>query len=161
MNTSHTIKLTITAIALLVAGILIYSFTATPENPSLEQVAENSPTSSIQGCYVMRRAEDVYTLKISSHEGISVAGTLAYKNFQKDSSSGSFEGTYEKETLRGYYSFTSEGTDSVREVIFKKVDESVIQGFGPAQSIDGREVFVDPTDITYDSAFTFVSEPCS
>ncbi|HEY0979893.1 MAG TPA: hypothetical protein VGE18_00585 [Candidatus Paceibacterota bacterium] len=161
MNTSHTIKLSIAAIALLVTAILIYSFTATPQNPPREAVVKNTSEESIEGCYVLRRDKDVYTLKIDSHDEGKVAGTLAYKNFQKDSSSGSFEGTYEGETLRGYYSFTSEGTDSVREVIFKKTDNSFIQGFGPAQTIEGKEVFVDPTDITYEGTLIFVSEPCS
>ena len=107
----------------------------------------------VVGCYVARLGQDVYTLNILSQSGEIFDGKLVFKNFQKDSSSGPFKGTYKDGILLGDYSFNSEGTDSVMQVIFKKVGDSFVRGYGEVTE-DGTR-FVDLNNIDYDSAYSY------
>lgn len=161
MDTSNTkIQLILGAATVIIAGILVYFFTQTP----ITTVDTGSTQSgeSLIGCYVVRREKSVYTLTIAQQYGSRINGTLTYKNFEMDSSSGSFEGTYADGILIGYYSFSSEGEDSVRQMVFKKVGNSFLQGFGQVRTEGNREVFIDLSAVTYDPALTFtLDENCS
>ena len=138
-------------VALVVIGIFIYTSrtkTTTPnEKPPV--VVEDS----ILGCYVATLAKDVYTLTVLSQKGESVIGKLSFKNFQKDSSSGTFVGTYKSGVLLGDYSFQSEGSTSLMEVIFQKQGDNFVRGYGEL-SEDGT-YFTDLDNITYDPNQTF------
>ena len=90
-------------------------------------------------------------------EGSCVSWAVAYttRSYQM------YDTTYENNILLGDYAFASEGMNSVRQVIFKKVDTGFIQGFGPADVEKGREVFIDPNDVVYDPKLTFIqTETC-
>ena len=118
--------------------------------------------SSIKGCYVSKLAKDIYVLNIQSENNGMVSGMLAYNNYQKDSSSGSFSGTFSNNILLGNYSFDSEGMRSNRQVIFNRVEGNFIQGFGPAKTVDDKEVFENLSAVTYDPKLVFVkSDDCS
>ncbi|OGI63485.1 hypothetical protein A2914_01530 [Candidatus Nomurabacteria bacterium RIFCSPLOWO2_01_FULL_41_21] len=108
---------------------------------------------SITGCYVATLGKDVYTLTILSQVGETFKGTLLFKNFEKDSSSGTFVGTYKDGILLGDYSFQSEGTNSIMQVIFKKEGNSFVRGYGEVK--DGGARFSDLNNITYDSSTVF------
>lgn len=110
-------------------------------------------TGEVMGCYVATLAKDVYTLDISKQEGENVEGRLAFKNFEKDSSSGSFKGTYKNGILIGDYTFNSEGSTSVMQVAFKKTADGFARGYGDMNA-DGTR-FADVNKLTYDSAYTF------
>ena len=131
------------------------SETADIETPARdEQVVSN-----VIGCYIATLSQDVYTLNILSVEGENVSGTLSFKNFQKDSSSGTFVGTYKDDILRGIYSFDSEGMHSDLEVIFKKTEEGFIRGYGDMNTTGDR--FADINNITYDTSLVFTESPCA
>ena len=115
---------------------------------------------SVVGCYVATIAKDVYTMKIESQDGISVSGTLAYKNFEKDSSSGTLVGIYDGGMLLGDYSFASEGMDSVAQVAFKKTPDGFVRGFGPTETMGNKEVLTDTSNLSYDNSPTFVKTEC-
>ncbi len=118
-------------------------------------------SSSIKGCYVAHLSKDVYTLIIRSENGEAVSGVISYNNYQKDSSSGSIKGIFANDILLADYVFDSEGMKSNRQVIFKRVGDSFIQGFGNVKTVDGKEVFDNISNVTYDSKSTFVkSEDC-
>lgn len=119
------------------------------------------PTNDIEGCYVAGSANDVYTLNVQNLQGQNVLGTLSFKNFQKDSSSGSISGTYNGQVLLADYSFNSEGVASVMQVIFKKSGDSFIRGYGEMNS-DGTR-FANLNNITYESTplFTFQKGACT
>ena len=110
-------------------------------------------SQSIKGCYIASLGQDVYTLKIESEESGEFTGSLSFKNFQKDSSSGTYIGTYKDGILLGDYSFQSEGMFSVMQVIFKREGDIFIRGFGDLNA-DGTR-FADLNNITYDSNQTF------
>ena len=152
-------KIIIAIFVVAILGIIIYF---TGNETAIEKVPAVSTENSIVGCYVSRLQKDIYTLVIQSEEKGVVFGMLAYNNYQKDSSSGSFEGTFTDGILLGNYSFDSEGMRSDRQLIFKKVGDSFVEGFGEVKTVDGKEVFVDTNNINYDQKLTFVkSKDCT
>lgn len=109
----------------------------------------------ITGCYVAHLGKDVYTIRIDSQDRETFNGEMSYDNYQKDSSHGSYSGTYKDGILLGEYSFDSEGMHSIRQLIFKKVDGNFVEGFGAYD--ESGENFVDINNIDYDPNTTFVA----
>jgi hypothetical protein len=152
-------KIITSIIVLVVAGLFLYFFidkAPTLKTPPL------STEDSIVGCYVARITKDVYTMHIESQNGENISGTLDFDNFEKDSSSGSFVGTYRDGILLGDYSFQSEGMYSVMQVIFKKSGDDFIRGYGDLNAEGNR--FTNPSTVIYDpsSALSlFKKEDCA
>lgn len=142
-------------IVVLVAVVLAFALSTKKTN---ELTAEENPLvteNSIVGCYVATLGQDVYSLSILSQQGESFNGTLVFKNFQKDSSSGTYNGTYRDGILLGDYSFQSEGMYSVMQVIFKKVGDNFVRGYGEMNEEGNR--FANLNAITYDGSAVFVA----
>lgn len=147
-------KLIIGLLLVLAVGLFAYYYSTKDKEPF------KSADKSILGCYVAKLDKDIYVLNIQTEEKGNVSGILAFNNYQKDSSSGTFKGTFKDDILLGEYSFDSEGMHSDRQVIFKKSDNNFIQGFGPVKMVDGKETF-ENVPVTYDPKSTFVkSENC-
>lgn len=144
----------------IILGLLVlavFAFIYTNKNEDVTPVVTPPVVvkDSILGCYVAHLQKDIYTLVIQSEDGGFINGALAYNNYQKDSSSGSFNGTFTNNILLGNYSFNSEGMLSDRQVIFKKAGNSFVQGFGPVKIVDNKEVY-DLNQLTYDPKSTFI-----
>ena len=113
---------------------------------------------SVMGCYVDALEKDVYTLNILSVSGESFSGTLSFNNFEKDSSSGVFEGTYKDGILLGDYSFQSEGMYSVVQTIFKNTDKGFVRGYGEMDASGTR--FADLSNIDYSNTRIWTEGKC-
>lgn len=152
------LQITLGIILLVVLGGAIY-FSKT-HTPSTSTGTATTPDSII-GCYVAHLSKDVYSLSITSQQGELVRGTLAFNNYQKDSSHGTFVGSYKDGILLGDYSFSSEGMDSVMQVTFKKQGNGFVRGYGPVDS-QGTH-FTDMSAITYDQSAVFApsSDGCA
>ena len=152
-------KIIITIGLLIVLGIGIGIWSRKDKTAPADQV---STEGDILGCYVSRTGKDVYTLNISEQKGEEVYGKLAFKNWEKDSSSGTFDGTYKDGFLLGDYAFRSEGMDSVMQVAFKRIEGGFVRGYGEVNA-EGTE-FVDPAKLTYDESSSlnvFRKEDCA
>lgn len=148
-------------IIIIAGGIFIYTKQQNTTEP--QYVAEELVTQEdIKGCYVATLAKDVYSLNILSQEDGKVSGTLVFDNFEKDSSSGTFEGEYKDGILLGEYDFFSEGMESLMQVIFKKTENGFQRGFGPVDEETGTR-FTDLEQITFDNQYEFIktNEPCA
>lgn len=151
---------------ILLLGVGIYftsKISKAPTTVSTDNIEEPEDVAveSVLGCYVSRTGNDVYTLNIQNQTGENVSGALAFKNYQKDSSSGTFDGTYKDGILLGDYSFQSEGMFSVMQVIFKKMEGGFVRGYGEVNDEGTR--FVDVNNINYDASSSlnvFKKEPC-
>jgi hypothetical protein len=146
-------KVTISLILIFVVfitGILYLSKNITPKDDQISQ-------DSIVGCYVFSSTQNIYTLNIESHIDDTASGTLAFRNFGMDSSSGLFAGTYKDGILLGDYSFHSEGMHSVVQVMFVKSGDTFRRAFG--QMNESGERFADLDNITFDPDQTFVLSP--
>lgn len=129
---------------------------------AVDSLVPNQPKANIIGCYVAKIAKDRFILDITEKNGKEVKAKIAYLNFEKDSSTGTFVGTYEDGILDGIYSFRSEGMDSRREVIYRQVKNGFISGFGPIEMVGSLEKLKRPLDLTWNSTFFFVpSSDCT
>lgn len=131
------LKTLLAAVVVLIIAALLF-----PNKP--QEVATVVP-ESIVGCYAVNFAKDVYTLNIQSQEAEFIHGNLSFKNFEKDSSSGTFDGAYIDDILTGEYSFQSEGTDSVMRVSFKKVGQDFVRGI--EDEVTGTYTYTDPSPL--------------
>lgn len=157
-------KIILSLIIVAVIGVVYFVSRVTPvENPIVEvPKGDDVSNSSIKGCYIARLAKDVYTLRIDSYSNPSIKGMLSYNNFEKDSSAGTLIGTFDGTILFGDYSFESEGMNSVRQVMFKKIGNTFVQGYGITKSDGDKESFDDVSKVTYDSKSTFTkSNDCA
>ncbi len=146
-------------LAIIAIGIVIgagYWYTSTQKPVT----TDDSIKDSIVGCYVANLAKDVYSLKVLSQEGESFEGALYFKNFEKDSSIGLFKGTYKDGILLGEYTFLSEGSVSVSQVVFKKLGNDFVRGYGESDPETGTH-FANLNEITYDTSVVFkLREEC-
>lgn len=142
---------------LVVASIMLLLIQYAKKSGTRVQTPEQAV--SITGCYVATLGKDIYTLNIASQNGTDVSGTLRFKNFEKDSSSGTFRGTYVDGILAGDYEFNSEGMDSNLQVVFKRSGNDFIRGFGEMDKTGERFASLDA--IAYDSSQVFKATPCT
>jgi hypothetical protein len=90
-------------------------------------------------CYVWTSGKD--TIRLSFVRSENVTGELSYDFFEKDKSRGTLSGMFIGDTLFADYRFHSEGTVSVREIVFLRKGDSIVPGSGPIELRDGRESF--------------------
>ncbi len=117
------------------------------------QAPAPDPETSVLGCYMASLSKDVYTMNITSQNDKQISGMLSFKNFEKDSSKGTFLGVYNGGLLVADYFFSSEGIDSKMQVIFRKDGNNFVRGFGPMDK--SGEKFADFNNIKFDSKQTF------
>ena len=124
---------------------------------------DDAASLNIAGCYVARLGSDVYVMDLDSHRNTTVSGALSYRPFEKDKSEGSFKGTYENGILRGIYSFSAEGSDSERELFFKREGSDFLVGIGPVEIINNRfERLQRPLQLKWDPSYRYSpSDECS
>ena len=85
--------------------------------------------ANLATCYHGTVGNSSSLLQISEQTASSVKGSLLFQNYEKDSSYGDFVGKYEDNKLTAVFTFQSEGTESVREIIFTK-DGNNLSGDG-------------------------------
>lgn len=148
-------------ILIIIIGAIAFAFSKMGPKENIEiSTSPIAETASIEGCYVARLSKDVYILNIQSENEGQIAGTLAYNNFEKDSSRGIINGTFSNNLLIAEYAFSSEGMDSIRQVAFKKTGDNFVQGFGPVTVEGSRESFVDLTQVTFTNSPIFEKSDC-
>ena len=145
-------KIALVLVLVVLIGIAFYYQTREPV-PIVEENNTIVATPDVRGCYVASLAKDVYTLKVEDQDGERVSGRLVFKNFEKDSSSGDFEGTYKDGLLYGNYTFQSEGSTSVLNMIFKRTGADFIRGYGDMNA--AGDTFIDINKVTFDSNVVF------
>lgn len=146
------------------AGIFLLSAVALATGCNNAKNGSNTATSSssvagpteepLGRCYVAVIKRDTIQLMISEIEGNHVRGSLIYNFFEKDRSKGTFTGDYTNGILLANYVFNSEGTVSERPVIFKKVPDGFLEGFGETRRTDDKEVFADTAAIEFGDSYT-------
>ena len=76
-------------------------------------------------CYTFTAKKDTAILHINVAENM-VSGDLEYRFFEKDHNKGTIKGKIVGDTLIANYTFLSEGTTSVREVVMIKKDNNFV-----------------------------------
>ena len=117
---------------------------------------EEAEAKNVKGCYFSEANNDLFIMDLTYHENTTVTGNLAYQPFQKDTSKGSFVGTYENGILHGIYTFESEGMNSERELYFKRDSDGFVPGYGPVEVIDNKlERLQRPLQLKWDNVYKY------
>jgi len=154
------IKQNLFALSILLTSL--YSCTQSKHDSSAVNTAPADSTEiSIKGCYLYTVNKDTFQLAITAVNKNDIEGSIIYNFHEKDDSKGTFNGNFDGETLKGDYTFQSEGSTSVREVIFKKTKTGFIEGTGEVTVVNNKAVFSQPGSISYENGIAFTrSETC-
>ncbi|MBE9461039.1 lipocalin family protein [Dyadobacter subterraneus] len=110
-------------------------------------------------CYQFAAKQDTAFLHINVTDNI-VSGDLEYHLFEKDSNKGKLKGKIIGDTLVADYTFLSEGTTSVRQVVMIKKDNNYIEGFGDVQEMDNKMSFVNRAKLSFKNGLIFKKTNC-
>jgi hypothetical protein len=100
------------------------------------------------GCYAFHEGGSSIELQLEV-DGDAASGNLVYSLEEKDKNTGTLRGTLKGNTLVAYYTFTSEGMTSVREVIFQWVDNSLVEGIGEHIERNDTSFYADKKTVTF------------
>lgn len=114
---------------------------------------------AIEQCYVWNQGKDSILANLTI-DGGKVSGNLAYRFFEKDKSSGPVSGTLKGDTLFLDYTFESEGTRSVREVVFLKTRNNLTEGYADMEERNGKMVFRNKSLLKFDPKTELLLTPC-
>jgi hypothetical protein len=118
-----------------------------------------TPSASLTECYQYANAKDTITLKLG-HTDTSVTGTLTYKLYQKDINQGLIHGSMQGNLLVADYIFISEGRSSLREVVFKKDNDSYIEGYGDVVTNEDMVGFRNRDSLQFDTSRRLLPFKC-
>lgn len=139
--------------------------TTTAESTAVIDTISAEPASIKTGndqtlCYALMSAQgDTIQLSLS-RQGASVIGTLTYSIFEKDFNRGTLRGQMRGDTLLADYTFESEGVESVREVVFLTQGDDLIEGYGPVEERNGKEIFSPDSTLTFSADQLLKRTPC-
>jgi hypothetical protein len=150
-------KILIIALSIVILGFIIYKLSVlkTDSTIPIDSNGQITTEESILGCYVATLGQDIYSLDILFQDDQVIGGNLVFDNFDKDSSSGSFAGTYREGILFGDYSFQSEGMNSEMQVIFKRTENGFVRGYGEVD-LESGTTFSNLDEINFDDGYEFV-----
>jgi hypothetical protein len=111
-------------------------------------------------CYSNFNQRDTVVLSFTRRD-TSVSGELIYQFFQKDRNSGIITGKIKGDTIVADYKFNSEGSTSVRQVVFLKRGDTLVEGFGDVEEDNGKMVFRNVSSLTFDSSMVFKLTDCN
>ncbi|GGG64957.1 hypothetical protein [Epilithonimonas arachidiradicis] len=117
-------------------------------------------TENVDYCYLNVLAKDSMILSYKIVNG-QVSGKLAYKNFEKDSSTGDVSGTVAGDTLKLNYKYMSEGTTSEREVYFLQDSGVLLEGIGNySDNSSPKQVYVSSKAVNYSKGRRLTPADC-
>jgi hypothetical protein len=102
----------------------------------------------LAGCYAMENGKDTIRLSVQLRDS-TVSGSLVYKLYEKDSNYGTIKGVLRDSLIIADYTFRSEGTTSVREVIFKVQPDQLLEATGPRTERNGRVIYTHPNTLDF------------
>ncbi|GAB3987591.1 hypothetical protein GCM10028807_08230 [Spirosoma daeguense] len=123
--------------------------TTTPTAPVESSTLAAETDSQQQECYGwMTEQGDTIQLSLS-RQGASVSGALLISYAGKDRRIGTFQGQMHGDTLIADHSYMQEGIDAVGEVAFLAKDGSFLEGLGPSEFKNKKEVFSPLSELTF------------
>ena len=141
---------------------LLAACNSKPKEKETDTQAEqpaNAPKAEPIACYQYATGADTITLKLVNMGG-TVGGALIYKLKEKDMNAGPITGTLRGDILLADYTFKSEGTQSTRQVAFKKTGNAFIEGYGATANVNGVEKFKNVDSIVYSTSMKLEEIPC-
>jgi hypothetical protein len=113
----------------------------------------------LAGCYTWAVNNDTATMELKV-AGNAVTGDLVYDWSEKDRNKGTLNGEVQDSLLVANYTFQSEGTTSVRKVVFKINGDSLYEGFGDVDSSGDTVKFKNDTQLQFQTDRSFKKVEC-
>ncbi|QRR01835.1 hypothetical protein [Dyadobacter sandarakinus] len=143
---------------LLMTAFSVYACQKKPASTDKPETG-NAPADTTDQCFAYKNNKDSAALHLQV-AGHIATGELSYFLFEKDSNKGEIRGEVHGDTLFARYTFASEGTQSVREVVFLKTGGEWTEGFGDMQEKAGTLVFTDRSKIRFQDGLRFKETSC-
>ena len=128
----------------------------TPSPPKEAEIAEPAGDQ----CYAWRANGSVIEMSFNVNSHQEVNGKLSYNLVGKDKNEGTLIGNMKDDTIVADYTFNSEGTSSVREVVFLQKDGTLIEGYGDVVQANDKVSFKDKTKLKFDQKNTLTKIDC-
>ena len=143
-----------------IAGIIVACQNKTTEQKA-DSLAKSPDTTAMESkvCYISLKNRDTVSLSLNQVQD-AVTGELSYNLFEKDKNTGTVAGIIKGDTISLEYSFLSEGTSSVRQVIFLKKGDQLIEGYGPSEEKNGKTIFKDSTTVKFGEGIILSKTDC-
>jgi hypothetical protein len=137
------------------------SNSTTKQAPDSTITAETAVAAAAESrtCYVSFKNRDSTYLHLNK-KGEHVTGTLNVSLYEKDKNSGVVAGLVKGDTLVLYYTFQSEGMQSVRQIAYLQKDGKLIEGFADVQEQNGRTSFKSLEDLKFDGSVVLEQSDC-
>ena len=110
-------------------------------------------------CFQLVKKNDTIMLNIAQNSN-NVNGELHYHFHEKDANMGTISGIFIGDTLIADYTFKSEGMTSVRETIFVRKGNTLVQGIGEMEEKESKQVFKYPKALTFDNSIVLEKIDC-
>ena len=111
-------------------------------------------------CFELKNEGDTITLKISHHAG-EVGGDLVYKWRERDRNVGTISGRFSGDTLIADYTFESEGMTSIREAVFVRKGNTLVQGHGEMEEKNDIMIFKNKSNLIFDNSIVLTEVECN
>jgi hypothetical protein len=131
------------------------STTSRPDSGAAAAKPEDHPLSNMTGCYMKIVGRDTAILMLEQ-KGDMFTGKILYDNYEKDGSRGTVKGKEDKEIIKLWYDFESEGMHSVMEVYFKRENGRLLRGVGDMDAKTDTTYFISGINYSDKEAFTKV-----
>jgi hypothetical protein len=113
----------------------------------------------METCYRYINNKDTIQLNARIQDS-TVTGTLVYKLFEKDKNEGTIQGYMDGDLIIADYVFTSEGTSSIRQVVFKKTNNGLIEGYGDIVTVNKRTKFKSIDSLHFNNSSPLQKSNC-
>ena len=123
----------------------------------VDVTSESEPLKNV--CYKFDNGKDLIEANLLYDNG-KVSGNINYNLYEKDKNSGTVSGMFKGDTLYADYTFQSEGTSSVRETVFIKKGNTLVEGFGEITEKDNKQVFKDKKALKFDESVVLNKVEC-
>ena len=100
-------------------------------------------------CYMQVLKRDTMVASIMQSDDV-ITGKLTFDNFEKDGSNGPIQGKLTDGIIKAWYSFQSEGMQSVMEVWLKMENSTLTRGYGPVMMRGDTSYFADPSAVKFE-----------
>ncbi len=132
-------------------------------NDSLQQATDTAKSIIINSgthCFAYTSNGD-FTLLSLTIKGKSATGKLTYSLHEKDKNEGTIQGRFYGDTLLADYSFTSEGSRSIRQVIFLRKGNVFQEGYGSMKEENGKFLFTHISEVSFTGNVVLLPVDCS
>ena len=145
---------------IIVTGYFGQGCSANKENNTAAETDNKIDSGEkLTGCYRLSIEKDTALLNLDVVD-FTVNGTLYYRPFEKDKSSGTIKGILENNVLKVWYTFQSEGLTSVRQLYFKVINGKLSEAYGDVIMRNDSICYKYPANLNYEELHVYSKLDC-